>query len=235
MKADILSILKSNSYPGRGIIVGTESDGKSSVAVYFIMGRSKNSRNRIFTKCDDGINIMPFGKSEVTDTSLTIYRPVCIYKGDIVITNGDQTDTIIDFLRKGSSFHAALQTREFEPDAPNYTPRISALLKKCGGYEISILKVAAGNHLSCQRNFFEYSAMPGLGHFISTYEKDGNPLPSYRGEPIMIDIDDFDEIDEFADSIWNVLNSDNKVSLYAMKRDIESGAVSDVIINKNVL
>ena len=234
MRSDLYELLRSNAYPGRGILIGCSDDGKRSVLAYFIMGRSENSRNRVFERTGDGIRTEAFDPSKMTDPSRIIYHPVRRL-GDITIaTNGDQTDTILDHLNQGKDFHAALRTREFEPDAPNYTPRISGLAKPCGSYILSILKSAESDPDRCDRYFFEFAKAPGLGHFISTYQCDGDPLPSFTGEPIPVSLDCSDGLEAFASEIWNALNEDNKVSLYVMSRDLESGEISDHIINKHI-
>jgi len=228
-------LLSGNPYPGRGILIGCSEDGKRSIIVYFIMGRSVNSRNRTFERTEDGIRTAAFDPSKMTDPSLVIYHPVRVVGKKVIVTNGDQTDTILDFFEKDSDFVSALQTREFEPDAPNYTPRISGLVKADGGYVLSILKTTvAGDPKSCQRNFFDYScAFPGLGHFISTYETDGDPLPSFAGEPVLVGITDSCGLEAFASEIWNALNDENKVSLYARECCLATGEVNDLIINKH--
>lgn len=234
MKRNLEELLKGNPYPGRGIVIGTSGDGKRSIVMYFIMGRSENSRNRIFEKTDDGIRTAAFDESKVTDPSLIIYRPVRVVGGITIVSNGDQTDTIWNYLTKGATYHAALETREFEPDAPNYTPRISAIVQSGGAYTMSILKTAEGDSAHCLRFFFEYpKSMAGLGHMLTTYETDGDPLPSFCGEPIAIDMSGTDDFAAFTDKIWDVLNVDNKVSLYACARDIAIGEVEEIIKNKH--
>jgi len=234
MSRSITELLSSNPYPGRGIIIGCSEDGKRSIVVYFIMGRSENSRNRVFERTDDSIRTAAFDPAKLTDPSLVIYHPVREVGAGLIVTNGDQTETIAHHLKTGSDFHTALQMREFEPDAPNYTPRISGIVEQHGGYALSILKAIEGNPDYCQRNFFEYSkAKPGLGHFISTYETDGEPLPSFIGEPVLIGITDSCGLEAFAYEIWNALSETNKVSLYARERDLMTGEVNDLIINKH--
>jgi len=234
MRLDITELLRGNPYPGRGILIGCSTDGKRSVIIYFIMGRSENSRNRIFEKTPDGIRTAAHDPAQMTDPSLIIYHPVRNPGTRTIVTNGDQTNTIAFHLDHGHDFHMALQTREFEPDAPNYTPRISGLTKPDGSYELSILKTVEGDPDICQRCFFEYSgAVPGLGHFISTYATDGDPLPSFTGEPLPVGITDADGLEAFALEVWNALNDDNKVSLYAMERDLSTGDINDLIINKH--
>lgn len=224
--------LKNNSYPGRGIVVGRSEDGKSAVLVYFIMGRSTNSRNRVFTETEDGIRTEAFDPSKMVDPSLIIYHPVRFYDGHIIATNGDQTDTIRDNMLADNSFHSALSKREFEPDEPNYTPRISGLILPDGSYKLSIIKSLDGDPSCCCRQFFEYDTpVAGVGHFIHTYQCDGDPIPSYEGEPKAVAVTG--SLHEFADSIWQALDPDNKVSLYAVSKDIESGRSESIIINKN--
>ncbi|MCL2627118.1 MAG: IMP cyclohydrolase [Oscillospiraceae bacterium] len=233
MKKDIINLLKENPYPGRGLMIGCSEDGLSSIILYFIMGRSENSRNRIFVKTDDGIRTMAFDESKMTDPTLIIYHPVRAHDGVIIVTNGDQTDTILDFQMKKESYYKALQTRQFEPDAPNFTPRISGILRSGNSYAISVLKTIDGSQLS-QRCFYEYENLtPSLGHFVSTYQSDGDPLPSFVGEPIAIDINCTNDFEAYANSIWNALNEDNKVSLYAAKRNIKTGETKEIVINKH--
>ena len=223
--------LSSNSYPGRGIVLGKSKDGKSAVIAYFIMGRSVNSRNRIFEKNDrGGIRTKAFDESKMEDPSLIIYNPVLKLDGVTIVTNGDQTDTIYDFMSKGDCYHDALITREYEPDFPNYTPRISGIVKPNGDYNLSILKSNLGQP-QCVRFFYEYPAIAGQGHFIHTYKCDGNPIPSFEGEPTAVEIDG--DIDEFTDMIWSNLNEDNKVSLFTRFINLESGDEETRIINKN--
>lgn len=201
----LASELNTNSYPGRGIVVGKSADGKKAVIAYFIMGRSFNSRNRIFEPNDrGGIRTKAFDESKMEDPSLIIYNPVLKLDGKTIVTNGDQTDTIYDFMQEGKCYRHALNTREFEPDAPNYTPRISAVLKPNGDYNMSILKSNMGKP-QCLRFYFEYPADAGLGHFIHTYKCDGNPIPSYEGEPTPVAVGN-DDIDTWTDMIWDNLN-----------------------------
>ena len=222
------------TYPGRGILLGKSKSGKYAVIAYFIMGRSQNSRNRIFTPQEDGIRTEAFDPSKLVDPSLIIYAPVRVLGDDTIVTNGDQTDTIYDFMAQGKTFEDALRTRTFEPDPPNYTPRISGIVHKNGDYQLSILKSANGNPDSAQRFFFDYNNTPaGQSHFIHTYKCDGNPIPSYEGEPTWVAIDT-DSLDEFTDTVWNALNADNKVSLFTRFIDLETGAVDTRIVNKNV-
>lgn len=233
---DLSQELKENTYPGRGIIVGKSQDGKSAVCAYFIMGRSANSRNRVFVEDGNGIRTKAFDESKLEDPSLIIYAPVRVLGNKTIVTNGDQTDTIYELMNKQMTFEQALRTREFEPDSPNYTPRISSVMKVSDGdynYAISILKSADGDPSSCQRYSFAYSnPINGIGHFIHTYKCDGNPLPSFEGEPKKVEIPNC--IDEFSNMIWESLNEDNKVSLFVRYIDIKSGKTESRIINKNV-
>jgi IMP cyclohydrolase len=227
---NICDELKSNAYPGRGIIIGRSEDGKHAVLIYFITGRSESSRNRIFVPEEDGIRTEAFDPSKLNDPSLFIYHPVRIYDGHLIVTNGDQTDTIRDNMLADNSFHSALIKREFEPDA-NYTPRISGLILPDGSYKLSILKSLDGDPACCCRSFFEYdTAIAGAGHFISTYKCDGNPTPSFEGEPKLISVTG--NLSEFATGIWNALNADNKVSLYGLSKDIHSGTNESILFNK---
>ena len=224
--------ISGNSYCGRGIIIGATADKKCACA-YFIMGRSDNSRNRVFVKDGENLMIKPFDESKVEDPSLIIYYPVRRHASNLIVTNGDQTDTIFDFLAGGKSFEDALRTREYEPDAPNYTPRISGIVehaKDAFKYKLSILKREDKESDACQRNFYEYSCAPGIGHLIHTYVQDGNPLPSFEGEPTKIEIED--DIDTFASSIWESLDSENKISLYVRYSDFDGENVEERIINK---
>ncbi len=231
-KASIASLLSENSYPGRGIIAGLTPDGTKAVAAYFIMGRSENSRNRVFREEGHDVMIYPFDESKVEDPSLIIYAPVRTLENALIVTNGDQTDTIRDFLNKGDCFENALRTRGFEPDKPNYTPRISALLHldKNWWYQMSILKSADGEGKKCNRFTFDFSPVPGLGHFIHTYVGDGKPLPSFEGEPEQIEMDD--DIGVFARTIWESLNADNKISLFVRYVDLTTGDFETRVINK---
>lgn len=224
--------LNTNTYPGRGIVLGKSKDGKKAVIAYFIMGRSANSRNRIFEENDrGGIRTKAFDESKMEDPSLIIYNPVLKIDGKTIVTNGDQTDTIYDHMKDGFCYHHALVTREFEPDAPNYTPRISGVVKPNGDYNLSILKSNLGMP-ECVRYFFEYPAHPGMGHFIHTYEHDGDPIPSFEGEPTPVEIDG-EDIDAFTSNIWDNLNEDNKVSLFTRFINLESGEEETRIVNKN--
>ena len=227
-------IIKDNSYVGRGIIIGKSRNGEKAVTAYFIMGRSENSRNRVFIKQGDEVIIHPFDASKVEDPSLIIYSPVRAVKNSLIVTNGDQTDTIYDFINDGKTFEQALETREFEPDKPNFTPRISGILNFNGNefdYKLSILKSADENGSACNSYTFNYSPLNGLGHFIHTYNCDGSPIPTFTGEPERVEIPD--DIDEFTDDIWNNLNEQNKISLYVRYIDLESGEYCDRMINKN--
>ncbi len=227
--------LKTNSYPGRGIVIGKSANGKYAVTAYFIMGRSENSRNRVFVPTADGIKTEAFDPSKLTDPHLIIYSPVRVLGNKTIVTNGDQTDTIYDLMNQQMSFEQALRTREFEDDAPNYTPRISGIIKVDDGdfnYALSILKSADGDPSSCQRYTFSYkNPIAGNGHFIHTYQGDGSPLPSFEGEPKKVSIPD--DIDEYADMLWNALNEDNKVSLFVRFIDLETNNATTRIINKN--
>ena len=234
MRYDIIKLLRENAYPGRGLILGCFGDGTRVIALYFIMGRSQNSRNRIFLKTDDGIRTVAFDPSKMTDPTLIIYNPVRVFDGSTIITNGDHTDTIHEFLSRGKNFRDALLTREYEPDAPNFTPRISGFVQPDGSYALSILKTTGSSSASCLRAFFEYSEpTPGLGHFISTYKSEGDPLPSFEGEPVPIDLTFAQSLEEYSKLVWEALNNDNKVSLYARETIIKTGESRDVIINKN--
>lgn len=229
---NIAEELNQNPYPGRGIILGRSEDGNYAVMAYFIMGRSENSRNRVFTKTEDGIKTEAFDSSKLTDPSLIIYHPLRVYGTTTIITNGDQTDTVRDALAAGKSYMDALRTREFEPDAPNYTPRISGVLAADGSYALSILKSFEGNPSCCKRFFYEYDRpVNGLGHFIHTYRCDGDPLPSFEGEPKTIRVEG--DAAEFAQTLWDNLNADNKVSLMVRFIHLATGKVTDVIRNKH--
>jgi len=232
---DIKNELQQNSYPGRGIIIGKSADGKKAVTAYFIMGRSENSRNRVFVEEGQGIRTQAFDPSKLVDPSLIIYAPVRVLGNKTIVTNGDQTDTIYDGMDKQLTFEQSLRCREFEPDCPNYTPRISGILKVADGkfnYAMSILKSNNGNPDSCNRFTFAYeNPIAGEGRFIHTYKCDGNPLPSFEGEPKLISIPN--DMDEFANDLWNSLNQDNKVSLFVRYIDIATGEYTTKIINKN--
>ena len=228
--------LSSTTYPGRGIVIGRTKDGKKAVTAYFIMGRSENSRNRVFVEDGEGIRTQAFDPSKLEDPSLIIYAPVRVLGNKTIVTNGDQTDTIYELMDKQQTFEQALRTREFEPDGPNYTPRISGIVKCSGGimeYAMSILKSADGIPDSCQRYTFMYSTpLQGLGRYIHTYMGDGTPLPSFEGEPTLVEIGN-DDIDTFAEKVWNALDEDNKVSLFVRYIDIASDTAESRIINKN--
>lgn len=230
---DLCALLRANQYPGRGIVLGRSLDGKRAVMVYFIMGRSENSRNRIFEETGDGIRTRAFDERKMTDPSLIIYHPVRVVEGTTIVTNGDQTDTIADAFRAGQSFAQALRTRTFEPDGPNWTPRISGAVNPDGGYRLSILKSADGDSACCERFFFEYDApIPGTGHFISTYETDGDPLPSFRGEPKPVALGD-ESARALADWVWDALNKANKVSLFVRTMELSTGKTDTALINKH--
>lgn len=223
--------LANNTYPGRGIIVGLSPNGENAVLAYFIMGRSVNSRNRIFLEDGQGIKTKAFDESKMTDPSLIIYSPVRVLGDVTVVTNGDQTDTVYDFLKDGKTFADALRTREYEPDEPNFTPRISAVADLGNGfsYKLSILKY---NNGSCQRNFYEYEkGIKGIGHLIHTYETDGNPIPTFKGEPKEVQLTD--DIDAFTKDLWDSLDKDNKVSLFVRYINVKDKTTKTNIINVN--
>ena len=228
--------LKETSYPGRGIVIGKTPDGTKAVTAYFIMGRSVNSRNRVFVEDGEGIRTQAFDPSLLSDPSLIIYAPVRVLDEKTIVTNGDQTDTVYDGMKDGLTFEQSLRSREFEPDAPNYTPRISGVLYVKDGkfcYEMSILKSNNGDPSCCNRYTFSYdNPKNGEAHFIHTYMGDGNPLPSYEGEPTLVDA--ADDIDAYTDLLWNSLNEDNKVSLFVRFIDIATGKYETRIVNKNV-
>ncbi len=231
---DIAKLIEGNSYVGRGIVIGKSSDGKKACAAYFIMGRSSNSRNRVFVERDGALFTEPFDASKVEDPSLIIYAALREYKNKLIVTNGDQTDTIYDGLKVGGSFSGALATREFEPDGPNFTPRISGMITFHRGdfsYDMSILKSADPKGSACNRYTFSYPALPGLGHFIHTYVCDGSPIPTFQGEPERVAIPN--DIDEFTDSLWNALDEDNRISLYVRYIDLGTGDCENRLINKN--
>ena len=227
--------LKNNEYPGRGIVIGRSADAKYAVTAYFIMGRSSNSRNRVFVTEGEGIRTQAFDPSKLEDPSLIIYAPVRVLGNKTIVTNGDQTDTIYDGMDKQLTFEQSLRCREFEPDAPNYTPRISGIMHIEGGsynYAMSILKSNNGDPSCCIRNTFAYqNPAAGEGRFIHTYMHDGNPLPSFEGEPKRVEISG--DIDSFTDMVWNSLNADNKVSLFVRYINIEDGSYETRIVNKN--
>lgn len=225
-------LLSSNTYPGRGIVLGVTPDGMNSVAAYFIMGRSVNSRNRVFIEENDGIRTQAFDPALMKDPHLIIYHPVREAGCGLIVTNGDQTDTIWEYLAKGESWEAALRTRMFEDDGPNWTPRISGLLAKDGSAKMSILKAADPEGKACARYFYEYPACNGIGHFLHTYVCDGDPvIPTFLGEPERVAL--LNDIDEMTDAIWNSLNEANKISLFVRYTDIKTGAYTQRIINKH--
>ena len=227
--------LKNNSYPGRGIVIGKTQDGTKAVTAYFIMGRSENSRNRVFVEEGEGIRTQAFDPAKLEDPSLIIYAPVRVLGNKTIVTNGDQTDTIYEGMDKQMTFEQSLRSREFEPDGPNYTPRISGLIDQSNNgfsYALSILKSADGDPSSCQRYTFSYSnPIAGVGHFIHTYEGDGNPLPSFSGEPQKIAVSG--DIDAFTEMLWNSLNAENKVSLFVRYIDLKTKKTETRIVNKN--
>ncbi len=234
-KLSLAKELNSNAYPGRGIVIGVSEDGKKAVTAYFIMGRSSNSRNRVFVEEGEGIRTEAFDTSKLEDPSLIIYAPVRVLGNKTIVTNGDQTDTIYEEMDKQSTFEQSLRSREFEPDGPNYTPRISGVMHVEGGqfnYAMSILKSNNGNPDACNRYTFAYeNPVAGEGHFIHTYMHDGNPLPSFEGEPKWVGISG--DIDTFTNEVWTNLNEDNKVSLFVRFIDIETGKYETRIVNKN--
>ena len=223
--------LKNNAYPGRGIVLGLTPDGKKAAAAYFIMGRSVNSRNRIFAVEPDGIRTQAYDPALMKDPHLIIYHPVREREDSLIVTNGDQTDTIFDFLAKGESFEAALRTRCFEDDGPNWTPRISGLLKKDGSYQMSILKSDDPDGTACARYFYDYPGAAGIGHFIHTYVCDGNPIPTFQGEPERVVIGN--DIDAFTASLWDALDADNKISLFVRYTDLKTGKYEQRLLNKH--
>ena len=231
---DIGTILRENDHPGRGIIIGKSADGKKAVFAYFIMGRSENSRNRVFVENGRELIIHPFDETKVQDPSLIIYSPVRVCGNNTIVTNGDQTDTIVDYLSNGDTFENALETRCFEPDEPNYTPRVSGLLEFENGfsYKMSILKSSDAVGTGCNRFTFSYKPIDGVGHFIHTYAGNGNPIPSFCGEPEKLAVGN--SLDDYTKLIWDNLNHDNRVSLYVRFIDIESGKFDSRMINKNV-
>lgn len=227
---DIKKLLRENTYPGRGIIIGKSLDNKAVIA-YFIMGRSENSRNRVFVEADGGIKTKAFDESKMVDPSLIIYAPVRVIGDTTIVTNGDQTDTIYDYIKSGKTFADALRTREFEPDAPNFTPRISGVVTGFD-YKLSILKSAEGDPCTCRRYFYEYTnPKAGEGHFIHTYKCDGSPIPSFEGEPVKVGI--AGSVDEFTNDLWTSADDNNKVSLFVRYIDVENGTSETRIINKN--
>ena len=224
--------LDGNTYPGRGIVLGVTADGKKAVAAYFIMGRSVNSRNRVFIQEPDGIRTEAHDPALMKDPHLIIYHPVREIGNGLIVTNGDQTDTIWEYLAKGESWEAALRTRQFEDDGPNWTPRISGIQANDGSYKMSILKAADAEGSACARFFYEYPAIAGLGHFIHTYVCDGNPvIPTFQGEPERVAMDN--DMDAFAGMLWKNLNPDNKISLFVRYTDLKTGAYEQKIFNKH--
>ncbi len=236
---DLKTLLSENSYPGRGIVIGKSADGKNAMIAYFIMGRSENSRNRIFERFEGGMRTKAFDESKLSDPSLIIYNPYLQIGSTDIITNGDQTNTVYDYIKEngedGFSFEKALHTREFEPDAPNFTPRISGILyyapEGAFHYKLSILKSNNGNPDACQRYFYSYNPLDGIGHFIHTYKCDGSPIPSFYGEPEEVALPNTAE--ELADIVWNNLNQDNKVSLFVRSVPLDGSTPTEIIINKN--
>ena len=232
---DLQKEIGSTSYPGRGIVIGTSEDGKYAVCAYFIMGRSENSRNRVFVEDGEGIRTQAFDPSKMEDPSLIIYAPVRVLGNSTIVTNGDQTDTVYDLMKEGKTFEESLRTREFEPDAPNYTPRISGLMNVENGkydFAMSILKSNNGDPSQCLRFTYTYdNPKAGEGYFIHTYMQDGNPLPSFEGEPTRVNI--AGDIDTFTNNVWNALNADNKVSLFTRYIEIATGKYESRIVNKN--
>ncbi len=231
---DMGLLIRDNSYVGRGIVIGKTEDGKKAATAYFIMGRSENSRNRVFKEEGEEVIIYPFDESKVEDPSLIIYSPIKVHENKLIITNGDQTDTIYDFVKEGKSFEEALETREFEPDKPNFTPRISGMIDfsdKDFTYKMSILKSGDEEGTVCNRYTFSYKPVAGLGHFIHTYNHDGNPIPTFTGEPERVKIPN--DIDEFLKNIWENLNEQNKISIYVRFVDLETGKIENRMINKN--
>ena len=231
---DLNEILTNHPYPGRGIVLGRTADNKKAAVAYFIMGRSENSRNRVFEETEDGIRTKAYDESKMTDPSLIIYHPVRILAdGSTIVTNGDQTDTIRDHMLEGHCYRHALRTREFEPDGPNYTPRISGLVNPDGSYYLSILKSLDGDPACCCRYFYEYDKpQAGVGHFIHTYQENAEPLPSFEGEPRRVAISAADA-QSWAEQLWKSLNKDNKVSLYVSLIDLATGERDTVIVNKH--
>ena len=229
--ANLETLLSANPYPGRGIVLGQTPDGTRMVVAYFIMGRSPNSRNRVFERTEDGIRTRAYDPSKVEDPSLIIYNPLRTVDGALIVTNGDQTDTVRDALVAGRSFEDALETREFEPDAPNLTPRISGLLLPDGRYQLSILKSADAEGSACSRFYFNYPPLAGVGHFLHTYNSDGDPLPSFTGEPRRVAI--ADDVEAFTQMMWEALDPDNRVALYVRSVSLTGGPECDYLINQN--
>ena len=230
---DLTEYLRKRSYPGRGIMLGRSADDKKSVIAYFIMGRSENSRNRVFETTEDGIRTKAYDEKKMVDPSLIIYHPVRILSDrTAIVTNGDQTDTVRDFIASGKGFREALMTRTFEPDGPNWTPRVSGIVRPDGSYSLSILKSMDGDETCACRYFYEYSApKAGVGHFISTYQGFGDPIPSFEGEPVRVAVE-AENAGTLAEQIWESLNEDNRVSLYVSFLDRETGKADSVILNK---
>jgi IMP cyclohydrolase len=231
---DLQELLSENTYPGRGIIIGKSANGENAMMAYFIMGRSENSRNRVFIEEGDEVIIHPFDASKVEDPSLIIYSPIRKYENNLIVTNGDQTDTVYDGLAAGKCFSKALTARCFEPDAPNFTPRISAMLtfeEASFTYQMSILKSADAEGSACNRFTFSYAPIAGVGHFLHTYNCDGNPIPTFTGEPERIAL--HGDIDSFTKEIWENLNEQNKISLYVRFTELATGKTENRMINKN--
>ncbi len=227
-------LLRDNTYPGRGIVIGKTPDGTRAMTAYFIMGRSENSRNRIFTEKDGEVFTEPFDESKVQDPSLIIYAAIRSYQNHLVVTNGNQTDTVVEGLKNGETFTKALESRCFEPDAPNFTPRISGMLTFENGdfsYQMSILKSADAAGTACNRYTYHYAPLNGLGHFLHTYVCDGNPIPTFQGEPERMAV--CDSIDEMTERLWNALNENNKISLYVRYVDLATGRAENRLVNKN--
>ena len=232
--SNISELIKGNSYVGRGIVIGKSANGEKACVAYFIMGRSANSRNRIFAERDGAVFTEPFDSSKVEDPSLIIYAALRKYENKLIVTNGDQTDTVYDFIKRGKGFEEALETREFEPDKPNFTPRISGMLTFTDNdfdYKMSILKSADAEGSACSRYTFSYPAVAGVGHFLHTYVCDGTPIPSFQGEPERIALGN--DIDEFTAAIWDNLDEDNKISLYVRYIDLDDMSAENRLINKN--
>ena len=227
-------LLENNTYPGRGIVIGKTPDGKKAMTAYFIMGRSENSRNRVFTEKNGEVFTEPFDESKVQDPSLIIYAALRGYENHLVVTNGNQTDTVVEGLQAGKTFTEALESREFEPDAPNFTPRISGMLTFADGdftYQMSILKSADAAGSACNRFTYHYAPISGLGHFLHTYVCDGSPIPTFQGEPERMAV--CDSIDEMTDRLWTSLNESNKISLYVRYVDLATGKTENRLVNKN--
>lgn len=234
MMYEIGKLINGNPYVGRGIVIGKTADGTKAACAYFIMGRSENSRNRIFAEEGETLFTRPFDPSKVKDPSLIIYAPIRVHENNLIVTNGDQTDTVYEYLKEGKTFGEALNTRCFEPDAPNFTPRISGMLTFADGdfsYQMSILKSADAAGSACNRFLFQYAALNGVGHFLHTYRCDGDPIPTFEGEPECVEIPD--SIDELTETLWTNLNESNKISLYVRYTDLKTGKVENRLINKN--